>query len=514
MKFSSKYCFLFFPEPAVFLIHQCFDFGDPMPRFAFLTPLAQVFKNRPALLPLLIILLAGFFLRLSSLTREGLWLDEGITAYLSSLPVSEIIKNRASDVHPPLYFVFLRGWVLLFGSSEAALRFPSLLAGVAAIALLFLLARKLFSPAAGLFASLLLAFSPLHLYFSEEARSYAMALALGLAAFYFALKTLESSKIRHALLYGGFQALALYFHFSGFFFAVSANLYFLFLWRFRFSAPFFKPWLYAQGFSVLLFLPWLSVLLSQVQKVKSGFWIPFPGLQSLIDSAFEFFGSVSLFIWLGVMVLFLFFFRQKSKAPALKNSKIFLWLWILCPWIFSLALSYFLSPVFNTRMVLASSLGLYALLGWVFSRLRFQKTLLALTLLFTLLGVLDFQTRIHKEQWREAALFLKNETRPGDLILTHANYGKIYILDYYFKEKDRESYPFPLLRQEEDYLDRHEEDLKRLTAGKERVWLVYSHDQYHDPERKIYRFLKNSRLEALKNENGFAHIKIYRFDLP
>ena len=85
--------------------------------------------------------------------------------------------------HGPLYFTFMRSWTRLAGESDLALRWPSLLAGVVAVPLLFVLGRRLVGPRAGWIAALLATTSPFLVSYGQEARMYALLLALAAGAF-------------------------------------------------------------------------------------------------------------------------------------------------------------------------------------------------------------------------------------------------------------------------------------------------------------------------------------------
>ena len=69
------------------------------------------------------ILLLGLFLRVYNLSSESIWLDEGVSIRLAHLTPSEIIEDRTSNVHSPLYFLILHYWVKHFGDSGFAVRF-------------------------------------------------------------------------------------------------------------------------------------------------------------------------------------------------------------------------------------------------------------------------------------------------------------------------------------------------------------------------------------------------------
>jgi len=123
---------------------------------------------------LILLLLAAFTLRLYRLDHQEIWGDEAHSAYVASLPLSSTVSPR-TETNPPLYHLLLYFWVKTTGSSVFALRFLSLVLGVLTVPLVYRLARLAFGRPAGLLAALLCAISPFHVYYSQEARMYALA---------------------------------------------------------------------------------------------------------------------------------------------------------------------------------------------------------------------------------------------------------------------------------------------------------------------------------------------------
>jgi hypothetical protein len=56
-----------------------------------------------------LILLAGTALRLFCLGKDSLWYDETVSTYLAGRPLPEILRHTAGDIHPPSYYILLRG---------------------------------------------------------------------------------------------------------------------------------------------------------------------------------------------------------------------------------------------------------------------------------------------------------------------------------------------------------------------------------------------------------------------
>ncbi|NEP84773.1 MAG: hypothetical protein F6K39_45725, partial [Okeania sp. SIO3B3] len=87
---------------------------------------------------LIVITLIGFGVRLVHLGEQSLWYDEGITWMLSQLrSPADLIGWTAADIQPPLYYLLIWASDIVFGNTEWALRFPSVVFGVATIPLCY-----------------------------------------------------------------------------------------------------------------------------------------------------------------------------------------------------------------------------------------------------------------------------------------------------------------------------------------------------------------------------------------
>lgn len=129
--------------------------------------------------------LAGLLLRSLRLDLPPLWWDEGYSVYFATEPLARMVWLTARDIHPPLYYALLHGWIDLWGSAAPATsRWLSVIFGAVALPALYWVARTLYPArrAVALLATLLLAVSPIHLYYSQEIRMYGLALLWGMLA--------------------------------------------------------------------------------------------------------------------------------------------------------------------------------------------------------------------------------------------------------------------------------------------------------------------------------------------
>ena len=91
-------------------------------------------------------------------------------------PVRVVRAVKLSDSSPPLYYLLLYGWTLLFGTSDAALRICSVVFSLACLPFLAGVARRTGGDEAVVPACLLFAISPLSIYYGTEGRMYSLLL--------------------------------------------------------------------------------------------------------------------------------------------------------------------------------------------------------------------------------------------------------------------------------------------------------------------------------------------------
>lgn len=95
----------------------------------------------------LLVTLAGFAWRVHGLAQQSLWRDEVDAVYFALRPLDDTLSMfRLPAQNGPLYFLALRPWLQWAGATEFALRYPSAMAGVLGIPLIWQVARRLLPP--------------------------------------------------------------------------------------------------------------------------------------------------------------------------------------------------------------------------------------------------------------------------------------------------------------------------------------------------------------------------------
>jgi mannosyltransferase len=173
---------------------------------------------------LLAFIVLGALLRFPTLGLQNFWQDEAVTAALLRLEVSDMLTTMsATESTPPLYYLTARAWVLAFGTGEVGLRALSALAGTLTIPVAYAAAAKLTSRQTGLFVAALTAVNPALVWYSQEARSYALLVLLSGLSLLFLARALRDEGDRDVAWWALTAVLSLLTHyFAGFLIAGEA----------------------------------------------------------------------------------------------------------------------------------------------------------------------------------------------------------------------------------------------------------------------------------------------------
>ena len=144
-------------------------------------------------------------------TNRGLWVDEAISVNQAGLPFGEMLHQLTStDVHPPLHHAVLWVTVRMLGTSEFAVRLPSLLAGVALVPALYWVGSVIYDKRTGWVAALLAALAPFTVWYSQEARMYAIFMLLATLAIGAEIQAIRLGRTAWWVAYGVLTGLLLW----------------------------------------------------------------------------------------------------------------------------------------------------------------------------------------------------------------------------------------------------------------------------------------------------------------
>ncbi|MBE9128426.1 MULTISPECIES: glycosyltransferase family 39 protein [unclassified Coleofasciculus] len=242
---------------------------------------------------IIILLILGVFFRFVNLDRKTYWHDEIFTSFwLAGYTVedveNEVAKGQVISVeellnyqrlhgdkglvdtvqaikdedpqHPPLYYAIARFWVGLQGLNPVQTRMVSVLISFLVFPCLYWLCLELFdSSLVGWIAMALLAISPFHVLYAQEARQYSLWAVTILLSSASLLRAMRQSTLSNWVIYAVGVSLVLYSHLLSFLLLIGHSFYIAAMSGWRFSKE-LRCYLLALTAGLITFIPWLIVI--------------------------------------------------------------------------------------------------------------------------------------------------------------------------------------------------------------------------------------------------------------
>lgn len=451
-------------------------------------------------------------LRLWQLGDQPLWLDEAYSLSYARLPLAALWDTGAPvDMHPPLYYSLLHAWIAVAGTSETALRLPSVLLGLPVVWLTYAAGRLVAGAAVGLVGSAVVATSPFLVRFAQEARMYALLLLLAAGcAWCVAWLVTRDAGGRRAwpvwAAYGSSAGLALLTHTSAVFLVAACAAVLLLSPRIR-RRDALVAWVGAHALAVALWALWVPGLLRQAAAPGGISWLGAPSWTAIVTAVglpFTAGGEPPGLVLAWLLVVLASAVVLGSRALPSTAARTWLFgLWLLAPaaaWTVGLW-----RPVFLDRTLLWIGVPLSVLTAAAVVRGRPRAAAAVLAVAIAGLHVAGLRTWFadyEKEAWDRAAAIVAADVRPDDVIL-YSGPAMRLPFEYYFGDQDpprRVEVPAaPTPRQ-----------VTALAGDDARVWLVYSHAASGDPEGVVPRTLAEDRRERV--DERLTGVRILRFD--
>ena len=456
-----------------------------------------------------LVLLVAALLRLINLAGRPLWYDEAFAILYAEKPFDTMIYGTvaqvggtAADVHPIFFYSLLHVWMRWVGQTPFAVRCLSVILGVATVAMVYSLTRELAGPRRGIAAAGITAVAPLAVYYSQEARMYALLGLAGVCTAYAFLRAWKLGKWGWWLAFGVAGAVTLYAHNLGVVFLVGLDAWGFFACIKERRARQLVPWFLAHVLMFGLFAPWLAFLPGQLGKIQQAYWVQRPGLVTLVQTLLVFhfgYDNQSLQPWLlppalffslllPVMVTFqLICWRRQPEGRRQASPSFGDWL-LICLALIPILLLFLISQVrsvYIIRALLPSALAYYALLGVVLFDRRLPVPirwgLLGPAAVIVALSLFNHYTYIGfpRGPYDQMVGYLRSHALPGDAIV-HSNkltFFPTYIYDRNLPQSfiadepgsPEDTLAYPTQQALGLYASA---DLETATAGHDRVWLV------------------------------------------
>ena len=443
----------------------------------------------------------GAFLRAYNFWGPDLWLDEYGTWWVVSASTWAEVAKRAINFQgqSPFYFFIVKLFTTTLGEGTFQLRLPSVIFGILTLAIAYRLARQIFRDRDLTLVSVAV-FSinePL-IWFSQDARPYALALFLALLSISLFLDFLKSRRLAISLLYAGATALLIYAHFL-FGFVLLFQIVFAAItlgWRDLFS----RRWLMTLGLIVVLCLPSTSQILHLYQRRQTLDWIPHI-VQSIQASSLARNFADPWALLLATASLLSIGIKPFATRGTLRDEALrFLLLWLCVPLVGIGSVATMIGVSFlEPRYILFVYPAGFYLWAWLILHSKPANWLrwlppavfIAATVIVSLIpNLVESNTFRHSEKlgWREAARTLAANGHPGDLVIFYSAFIEADLFAAGPQGADVLSYigwpliaylpanhglnlvTLPLLQNERT--DPYIESLTREAAKHGRVWVV------------------------------------------
>jgi hypothetical protein len=483
-----------------------------------------------------IALLMGTVLRWVDLGTRSLWFDEGYTAWAVSRPVGEMIRIIRADTAPPLFYLVLREWTVLFGRSEAAMRSLSAVFATLTLWLFVPIARRVLkNPWAVTAAVCFFSLSFMQVAYAHEARFYAMMAFLGAVDFYLVLLVSERATFLRLLLMVLTWSASLYTN-------NMMAIYLGFLGLAWLVAPGARPWrrrladlFIVALFSALSFAPWLPTMLAQQRALHGHFWALLPDTLDLARTIAVMFGvrdysfggfSMAQLVLVDVAIIGLALVTLRTRLKLRMASVLILFGFLPIGFVFFY--SQIAQPIFMDRAFLLSTLPLVLLAAMPLAApipVGPKRIFGAAAVALIWCQVRSLPTQVEgtqDEDWRSALRFVVQTPAKRRIVVFVANEGEL-LYDYYLRNGDYAPRP-PLIGVPASFFAlkpphtmrrvESDDDLNELRAlvdtGKfDELVFVGSHNWFADPQLRTIHFLQG-RLPLIEQKT-VTRITVFRF---
>jgi len=393
-------------------------------------------------LPLVAILILAAALRIPGLGHDSLWGDECLSVTIAKMPLDDLIRHVIWwEQIPPLHHIVLKLWMSVFGSSEAAVRMPSALAGITAVAWLYVFIARVLGRRAAFAAALILAVSPVHIAFAHEARTYTLTFFLAIVATDLFERLLHNYSPHGRNAYIIVATLLLYAHLYGVFVLAAHNLTYLIFAAPRKSsvATRWSRWIGIDLAIALLYAPWVPTVLAWYKSVNISFWVKAASWDDITAAYWVYAGSAVMLVLFAAAAVLGIRSAWKQNRQALVLLCMLLFLPVLVP----AAMSVLTHPSFAPRYGMVACAGLFPLVG---AGLASLPCLLRMSSLIAISAICIVTidgpaTKIPKTPWREAIAYLDAVAAHGDIVVNHIKAGS-RLYNYYNIRPDLPPRPF------------------------------------------------------------------------
>ncbi len=399
-----------------------------------------------------LLIVSAVAIRFLRLDLQSLWLDEALSLdHIRSVSLAELYRKLITEnVHPPVYYLFLRWWSSLFGETEFALRSLSATFSVGTLGVVGCIGARFFGRRVALTALVLCGTSLYQIWFAQEVKGYALSMLLASGAAFFLLENERKPSIRGNLLLAFSELLLIFTHYMNGLFLGAHGLYSaIILIKDRTQRGMVRSGIMALAATLVLAAGWFWMNNDSIARNRETLWFGVPSLIEYVELFARFLTydvpwsptsrPLSLLALPLTMIIAGFWWigSHGEENPKLSPATIFILFWLLVP----TALSWGFAQIgvrgfyFRTLALSAPALGL--LLAFAICRIRpqfLQAVALLLVIHCSVALYPHYFSVHHKENWRACAAAVEAHFKPAEPIV-FPQIGATVPFNYYFRRK-------------------------------------------------------------------------------
>ncbi len=471
--------------------------------------------------------------RVWDLGARSLWLDEAFSVLYAQLDWQDVIALRRTGTNPPLFHVLLSSWTNTFGTSEIAIRAPSVIFSVLAVWAIYGLGRRLCDRPTGLWAAGLLAISNMAVAYAQEARFYALIELVAILSTWAAYSWVRVPRRTTGLAYLALAVVFVWLHTFAWPILAAHLAWVVMLAR---RSPdraerrrLCRGVVIAGGIVIASFLPWVAILTDQVRTVLRGYWIPRPGAGEPLACLYDYLAPLRWGItryavagfagivavraavrWMGGRAVP----QPPSDEPGRPSAIPLLLLWLVIPVAIPWLWSRVATPIFQIKYTIVAQPAAILLLA----RLAVRRPIPAMIILAAVSLVrppsADYPLVI--EDWREAARIIQDSGPDAAPVYVYRDYCT-FPLAYYLESDAR---IIPVLARDQGRSDFagytsnpavcFDDMLERLRTQEGPAWLVLARVRGSDNRHFEQVWVDVESVRAIVEHRRLAEVDVLR----
>ncbi|MBS1493914.1 MAG: glycosyltransferase family 39 protein [Bacteroidetes bacterium] len=386
-----------------------------------------------------LIFVLALSLRLYKIEQKNMWFDEVYSWNLSLDTPKDIIATASGDIHPPLFYITLKGWTNIFSDSVFSMRMLSTLLSMLSMFFLFKICKEIkITEKRILLILILYAVSPLNIYYSQEVRMQSLNLFLTISSTFFFIRFLNSRKNVYGFFWSICAALSLYTHYFALLILFSQFVILVIKYLQKEIDLKFSGVAFLFGFIPLtLFSPWVPTFLKQSTQGQP--WRVGQSLMQVLENYVIFFKEiffsnywnyensgviigatvVSIILILFILISSVIYFKKSDK----KKLPIILLFFI--PSIIAIFVSFRQSIIFSRYL---SIILPYLLILCVFFIFRIHKKYISYPLIIILIGIsaygltINYSNDYKNNDYRKIESYIEKNLKTDDKIIVDPHY--------------------------------------------------------------------------------------------